>query len=364
MFIQNYLVKQTTTDKCMEHVGYVGTLTNQPFLTAVPALFRISTTIAPATHPNGLSKQFNSAESRKLRTIEQSIKEVCKDLNIDDSCHINLRVDDTMADNARMVGNLHSLQGPVLFLGHTYFENFVPPSMGQDLGFEAWLNLLDGIPNDPVELGHYLETCTLEERQNLEKMLKKFKSRLSQEELSYLLAHEIAHAKHHHQLTNLGAMLMVMTAFKALQMGIKKMGVKGSFAFAFSPLASLCGKAFSRYQETQADQESTHSETYLKGMIRYHKRELLNALFKPKGLIEKWTTGSLPSFEKKATQLIQSTDWNQNHPNAAKRLQHAVELSTLKEHPNTDMSKVAWVIAGLGFLKLTKDLYQAIPTPK
>ncbi len=339
-----------------------GIVTNSPFLKAVPTAFRLTATCFPRLFPLGLTKSFTSEEEAKLGRIKNLLPAICQDLGIKDPHKINLRVSNQFGANAYMIGTTSSLGGPVLCLGNTYFEKYESLATPDNSSFSKWLSLfkkeslattdnsefskwlalLEEIPNTPTELGKYIDSCSQEKRKQIKDFAKKFKDVLSQDELESMLAHELGHAKHHHLLKSSGILLLIFTADKLAQVFANSIGFEILYNFASIPLVYLTFKAISRSHETEADGECAVKSKYQKGMLKFHKKELINDLF------EKTSS----SFESKVSAMIQKGEWTSTHPNAAKRLAHAVQLSQKQNHPTTAMTNVAWALAGLGVLSL------------
>jgi hypothetical protein len=325
-----------------------GIVTNSPVLQAVPTAFRLTATCFPRLFPLGLTKRLTSEEKVKLEKIKSLLPGICQDLGIKDSVKIHLRVSRQLGANACMIGTTtSSFGGPVLCLGDTFFKNYESISLPENSDFREWLGLLDEIPNTPVELGKYLDGCDKEKRERIKGFAKKFKDVLSKEELESILAHELGHAKHHHLLKTSGLLLVILTADKLAQVFANTIGFGIHYALASLPLLLLSVEAISRIHETEADGECGHSNKYQKGMLNFHKKELIDHLFQ----------NATSSFESNAAKMLQKVEWKSSHPNFATRLQHAIVLSQDQPHPKTAMTRVAWVLAGLGALNLAGACY-------
>lgn len=368
-----------------------GIVTNSPVLMAVPTALRFTATVFPRLFPLGISKSYSSEEQQKLDDIGNLLSGIRKNLGIDDSVKINLRVSNQLGANACMIGTTNSVGGPLLCIGNSYFKNYQPLpgiedadfrewvqtlneisknpneklteerqarvqqlsdkfkhlSILNDADFREWILMLDEIPNTPSELGKFIDTCPAEKRNRIKDLAKKFKEVLSQDELESILAHELGHAKHHHLLKSSGLMLLALTADKLTQAFANTIGFGTEYAFASIPLVWLTIDAISRSHEEEADGECAHVNKYQRGMRKFHKKELINDLF------EKTSS----SFETKTNEMLQDIEWTSSHPNRAKRLQHAVDISKHQNHPKTAMTKAAWILAGLGALRLAQMCY-------
>lgn len=322
-----------------------GILTDSPLLKAVPTAFRLTATCFPRLFPLGMTKRFNTEEKAKLGRIQGLLKGICQDLGIKDSSRINLRVSRQLGANACMIGTINSWGGPVLCLGDTYFKNYESLLNTDNSEFRKWLALLDEIPNTPAELGRYMDGCSIEKRNQIQRLSRKFKDVLSQDELESMLAHELGHAKHYHLLKISGLLLLTLAADKAAQVFAKKIGFHTVYTFLSLPLIYIAIQAIARGCESEADGECAVTAKYQRGMLEFHKKQLISELFKK----------TFFSFEKKVDQMIKASDWRSSHPNAAKRLQHAVQLTQKQNHPSTKMTKVAWALTGLGVLSLIQD---------
>jgi hypothetical protein len=364
----------------------IASVTHSPIITAIPTVLRFSVTVFPRIFPFGISKTYSSEEQKKLEEIGNLINGIRKDLSIDDSVKINLRVLNHLGANAGMLGTTNSLGGPLLCVGNSYFKNYEPiPSTDDkdflewiqtlnemtknpseklseekeariqhlserfkhlsilnDAEFREWMLILHEIPNTPSELGKFIDHCSLEKRNRIKDLAKKFEAVLSQDELESVLAHELGHAKHHHALKSSGLMLLILTADKLAKVFANTLGFGTEYAFASVFMVALSIDAISRVHEKEADGECAHVSKYQNGLLNLHKKNLINDLFKK-------TTSS---FETKATEMLHNIQWRSSHPNNAKRLQHAIEISKHQNHPKTAMTNVAWVLAGLGLLRL------------
>lgn len=371
-----------------------GIVTDSPILQAVPTAFLLTATCFPRLLPLGISKSFTFEEQAKLDSIKNLLPAVCQNLGIKDPSKINLRVSNQLGANACMVGTTSSLGGPVLCLGNTYFKNYEPQlnaedsdlqewvktlkeipaksdelekynqsctpeklarinelsekfknlSILKDPEFREWLALLDDMPNTPSELGKYIDSCSTEKRKHIKDLSAKFKDVLSQDELEAMFAHELGHAKHHHLLKFSGLLLLILTADQLAQVFANSIGFGTKYSFVSIQLLYLTTKAISRAHETEADGECATTARYQKGMLKFHKKKLINDLF------EKTSA----SFENKVSEMIQKGEWTSSHPNGAKRLKHAVEFSKKQNHPATRMTNAAWTLVGLGVLSLAK----------
>lgn len=366
-----------------------GMVTNSPVLKAIPTALGFIATVFPRLFPIGISKSYSSEEQKKIVDIRNLLNGVCNNLGIDDSVKINLRVSNQLDANACMVGTTNSVGGPLLCLGDKYFENYQPLPASDDADFcewtqilneiaknpseklseekqarklqlsekfkhlsilndpefVEWILILDEIPNTPTELGRFIDNCSVEKRNRIKDLAKKFKDVLFQDELESIFAHELGHAKHHHILKTFGLVLLASTADKLAQVFATTIGFGAAYSFASFPLFYLAVKAISRAHEREADGECVHVSKYQRGMLKFHKKKLINDLFEK----------SVSPFETNANKMLQDTEWRSTHPNSAKRLQHAVEFSKHQNHPKTAMTKVAWVLAGLGALQLAQN---------
>lgn len=368
-----------------------GIVTKSPVLKTVPTILRFTATVFPRFFPIGISKSYTSEEQRKLDDIANLLNGIREDLGIKNSVKINLRVSNQLGASACMFGTTNSIGGPLLCLGNSYFKNYQPLPGTEDTDFCEWIQILnetsknphkkfseekqarveklsekfkhlsilkdpefcewilivDEIPNTPSELGKFIDSCSESKRNRIKELAKKFKEVLSQDELESILAHELGHAKHHHFLKSSGLVLMTLTANALMQVFATRIGFGLGYALASIPLVWLTIKAISRSHEEEADGECAHVIKYQRGMLKFHKKELINDLF------EKTSS----SFEAKTHEMLNGMDWRSSHPNSAKRLQRAIEISKHQNHPKTVMTTTAWILAGLGVFDLANMCY-------
>jgi hypothetical protein len=371
-----------------------GIITNSPILKAVPTALHLTATGFPRLFPLGILKRLTSEENEKLGKIKNLLPEICQNLGIKDSTKINLRVSKQMGANACMVGSTHSFGGPLLCLGDTFFSKYEPLlnpddndfrewlallekipaeadgldkyiqscteetqarirelsgkfeslSIIKDPEFREWLSLLNEMPNTPLDLGKYLDSCSGEKRERIKNLATKFRHILSQDEIKSIFAHELGHAKNHHTLKTFGFLSIILTADKLTQVFANSLGFGNKYSLASIALVSLSIYAVSRSHETEADGECAAASQYQKGMLKFHKKELINHLFQK--------TSS--SFESKTSEMLKGNSWLSSHPNAAKRMEHAAQLLQT-EHPSASvMTVAAKALVGLGALSLIR----------
>lgn len=321
-----------------------GVITHSPMLQAVPTALRFTATCFPRLFPLGISKSYTCEEQLKLDNIKTLLTQIGPDLGIKNPNKINLRISNQLGANACMVGTINSIGGPLLCLGNLYFKNY-QSELSKDSEYPEWVNLLNEISNTPLAIGKYIDECTIEKREKIKKLAKQFKDVLSQDELESILAHELGHAKHHHLLQFSGLLLMTLTANTLAQVFANTIGFGLIYSFASIPLVYLTIQAISRSHETEADGECVSATKYQQGMLKIHKKEMINQLFKKTSF----------AFENKVAEMLQETEWTSSHPNNAKRLQHVIQLSKEQPHPSTRMTHVAWSLTGLGILSLARS---------
>jgi len=323
----------------------VGIVFDSPVLKAVPTAIRLAANCYPTFLTGVRKKTLSNEEEAKFLKIKNLIPKICDDLGIKEGGKVKLHIAPFGA-NAGMIGTTSSFGGPVLCLGNTYFNQFDSVKT-DDLDYVEWLDLLEKMPNNPSDLGKYLDGCSENLRERIRNLAEKFKNVLSQDELESVLAHELGHAKHHHLLTNSGLILSYLAAEKVANVIANYLNLGRVFTIASLPMFFLTIYKISRFQEVEADGECAFQSRYQKGMLSFYKRGLIKDLF----------ARTASHFEKEASRNLHSFEWFSSHPNHAKRLEHATQLSQHEHHTATAMTSVAWALAALGVVSLARDFF-------
>jgi Zn-dependent protease with chaperone function len=309
--------------------------TNSPIVKAIPTLLTTIAAFAPKLLPIGLTKRYSVEDRRKLNQLKVILLEVATNLNVDKPEKIALRVTRQFRMNAGMIGNATSFGGPLMCLGNEYFNNY---GVADDQ-YAFCLKLLNEIPNSPIALGKYLDECPPEKKGRIFEYAKMLKSRLSKNEMQYIFAREIGHAKQHHMLRTLGLISLIIVAHQVAIVFSLVLSIELALVYILAslPLTLISIFKINRIQEKEADLESIALKEYQKGFIDFQKKTLILYLSNTKG-----------SAEAKVSKMIKSWEWFSVNPNPAKRLLHAVNLSNMEEKPVQAMSKTAWIVALIG----------------
>jgi hypothetical protein len=331
----------------------IGMFTDSPALKAIPTAFRIIAALYPKALTIGLSEGKTSEEKEKLQRISEKVQEIVSRLGM--NCQVNVRVCPFVGANACMIGVESSFGGPLMVFGKTFFDHF-DSDFQTDLEFQEWLDLMEKIPNEPQELGKYLDQCSNAVRQRIGELTKKFRDYLSQEEMEFVIAHELGHAKHHHLLQLSGTILLFWTASEIVEHTLFYFNLPHLLIpCMIIEMAYLIGKVsqVSKNLEIEADETAINAKIYQIGMTLFFKKNLINNLLSADD-----TTG----LQKKVQDLLKSGDYFSSHPNHAKRLAHAVCLLDQSDVELEDQDQpiqmhwTAKIIAGCGIIELAKQI--------
>ncbi len=309
--------------------------TDSPVIKAIPTAVTAACAFAPKLIPIGLTRKFSTDEQDKFNQFKALVHEVAVNLKISKPETISLRVTRLFKTNVCSVGSTSSFGGSLICLGKEFFDNYD----STDAKYAAWLTLMNEIPHSPVELGKYLDECSDEKRSEIFKLAKSSQSCLSKDEMQYLFARELSHAKQHHLLRSFGLMLLLSSANKAAFVFSTTLSIELALIYTLMslPIIIISTIKIARSHEVEADFESAAMKEYQKGFIDFQKKALICHLSKIKG-----------STEAKVKKMLKSRDWFSMRPNPAKRLLHAVHLSEKPAEPVQAMSKTAWAIALVG----------------
>lgn len=303
------------------------------------------------TNPNIIDK-FSTEERRKWNDLQDTLREVRQDLGINPATTINVKIDEKAGNNAYMAGTIHSIGGPVLAIGRSFFDQYQSPLEGN----MEWRRLLQEIPDDPIQLAKYLDRCSSEKLQHIRQLGQKFVGQLSRAEMAAILAHEVGHAKHHHLLQAKGIIALAITAasyglgwalLSSLRLAAPYVRFSTNaipffdafFILSLTGIATVtCGQA-SQLHELEADRECATHGKHLRGAIDFLKQDLVNMLVQDK-----------EGFEETVNTLLTQREWLNSHPNHAKRLKKLVEMAQQPTHPQTTFSKLGIVLSGVGIL--------------
>lgn len=281
---------------------------------------------------------------KNLAVIQELLKEVLEEVRFPDPSTITLRVVQGLIGP----GSPAAMCGQVLIFSDDSLMEYESLDEVERRDYDEWNNLLNEIPETPNEIGRYLDNCSKVALERIDTLSKKFVSKCSPDEAAAILSHELGHNKHHHahrrsqRINLLASLAFVSAAFSTVSL-IRYLGhsmrlpvVLFEFLTILTAL-TYAGNAIQRTHEVEADGECANSERYRRGLVSYHKKWLLFTL------LGKATS----NFENKVEQMLQQWDLFQQHPNSAKRLQYATELSVQPEHSKTMPNTGSWAVAEL-----------------
>lgn len=268
-------------------------------------------------------KNDNVNNDNKMDKINDIIKRTLDELGME-KIQVNLIAAKELGENAGMLGVRSALGGPILCLGSDFITSFGMHDDHPD--YQRWRRVLDEIPNDPEKIGTFLDECTDEKRNEIKDLGKRFSSSLSEAEFESVIAHELSHANHYHNLkVQIYETALSYTCVYLIQ------GVAG-LTFGFFGAAVL-----SRSHEKQADAEGPQRVRYRAGMRDLHKRNLLKQILeKPRHRVE--TDPKLYSYRIKN---IDIADYFSTHPHSVSRLRRAIQLPDPNTRSNIKMIAVA-----------------------
>ena len=122
---------------------------------------------------------FNAQEQKKYERIQALIVEVGEKVGVADPKSVNLRVTKQFSQNACMVGNVVSFSGPVMCLANDYFTLYESPELLKNSEYREWRQLLDSIPDHPLEMADWLSSRSPAQRRLICDLTKKFQSALT-----------------------------------------------------------------------------------------------------------------------------------------------------------------------------------------
>lgn len=325
--------------------AFIGLWTESPWIKAIPTTITALSTFVPKLLPIGLTKRFTVEERDKLGELNDLMQRVAVNLNVNPES-LTLRVTRQFNRSVCMIGMTSSFGGPLMCMGNQYFDNYrILESMDH-----SWLSLLNEIPDSPIELGKYLDNCTSEKRMTIFAHAKVFQGHLSKNEMHFLFAREICHAKQHHMPRKMGALLLMAVAFQvtlvfsmvfALELGLV-------CAFASIPMLFIGAFKINRNHENEAHEAGLASKECRAGYISFQKKELLSQLSQQR-------IGN--RNEVQISGMLASRGWFSSQPNNAKKLYHAVNLSEVPSEQIGDMSKTAKLVSLVGILSLLSACY-------
>ncbi len=369
----NYLTPQTTPSKAkdlaIEDKGFVGQLE----VNEGPSFFdRIMTDVVlksphlylePLAHlaPRFFKDLFiklsdyklSEKEKEKITSINTLIDEVKPHLGLQDIEH-SLYVDtDYMfygkdTHNFAVMGNSSSYCGPVMLITKSYFDAYCADhSLSPSL--QEALHLLKSLPNDPIEMGLYLDQLSESDRKHLLQTIDSHKTSLTTEEFKAVIAHELGHAKQHHKLRKTGVNFIFNTTIATILATLAYLRKGDLFlrvAAVFIASSYLYEKQISRLHEYEADKESSNKTEYLLGMQSFLKRALLEEITRNSSNGSEETNLSSSEIIRL---LMNSSEDENTHPHTAKRLQKINEIIKTGTRAPSEMGRTAQLSASIGY---------------
>ncbi len=312
----------------------VGMVTDNPVLLAIPTALRAIANVAPSYFPLESPPSLLEKDVKKLTILEGYVDEIKRDLGLE-NMSVNLYVSHMVGENAFCLGNSSSLTGPVVGIGHTYFENFNSRELKRSSDYQRWQLILNSLSDEPLTLAKQLDNLPKGVRRDIFNLARKFKGVLTEKELKGVLAHELGHAKNNHLLKSggyLGLIFALLT--RIVPNHINLVGflllVKGMWTVM---------DGVSQHHEWEADLECQNASRYAEGLHLVTKKWLISSLVKGK---------AFSTYEGKVEEMLGSWDIGSSHPNHARRMRNALNMAANPKQTERSMSYTAKALSLIG----------------
>lgn len=326
-------------------------LLGHPLIKAPYQLFQLSAALVPTLFYN--NKDFvvlSYQEKEKLKRIEKMVDEIKLDLGIS-SMKTNLYVLKELDDNAFCMGSAFSLTGAIIGIGRSYINH--SPFKAANLSSEdkKLIAIIHSLSDTPETLAKEIDALSLKEQKSILSLIQDENNYLlTTDEIQGVIAHELGHAKHAHLMTNFALSPLLMEGVFALfKMIEEQLGQQGSlpvksFLFGVKVLSAMWGiDQIARICEWQADYECQNNVKYAAGMHKLAKRLLIESLLQR-------DKKKFPTCDSKVSQMLQSWDSFSSHPNLAKRMKNALEMTANPSPKPPQISLTAKMIIGVSIV--------------
>lgn len=272
-----------------------------------------------------IKKDFTFEEKKEHKRLHEEICSVAHHLHIPSNTTFSVEILDDDSDLIGIQSNLF-LRTAKIFISKKYFESYQQNCALKEE--QEWDELQDEIPDDPIQLGRYLDQADPALRSRIHQLADKHILSCKRNEMQGIIAHELGHAKHFHThqiiaistlfLYTTEKLLSLLNNTNPIQTSLgllccAAITYKTAFGFSF-PMANH----FYRHCETEADRETAVTPEYLNGCISFFKKKLIDSLKDvPSGRCEEHVKKKLEKVDSKT------------HPNTAKRIQNLIQLRGL-----------------------------------